>query len=630
MNGLMIVRMSKVSVAGPRSRIKEVIDYLEGKGTFHAEISSAGYVTGREREGIESFRPDERMIREREFLESLRLKIDELFSYLPRTPVRESYLDPCRAVREVAGVLERHLASCRDLAARKDKLNREMLEIARYKPFLDALGGLLHGVREAPDVAFFGLTIKTPETLPRVRELLGALTGDRFELLTARLPDGSEAALLVVGRSVAGKVRDALYAERIPELEFPASLHELPLTDKVALVKEREALLVSEIEVVEGELARFAARWGPVYHQVRRWLDEQLSVLRATSFAQQTRSCFFLYGWVPARDVPALRAELDERFGGTVVVEEKAILEEELEKVPILIRNPPYFKPFELFTRLLPLPKYTSFDPTPFLGIFFPLFFGMILGDAGYGLVLGGLSLWLARRFPRGGNLRDAGRVLLVSSCYTVVFGLLYGEFFGDLGNRLFGMEPICLERRKSVLPLLYFAVSVGFFHVVLGILLGLIKAVKRGAMKESASRALSLLIIAGLTVFIASLTGLLPALLTRPMAVAMAVLVVLLVIVGGSLAFLELLKSVGNIISYARIMAVGLASVLLAFVANRVAGLAGDIVVGVLAGFVLHAINILIGLLSPTIHSVRLHYVEFFGKFIEPGGRRYEPLKKP
>jgi V/A-type H+-transporting ATPase subunit I len=172
--------------------------------------------------------------------------------------------------------------------------------------------------------------------------------------------------------------------------------------------------------------------------------------------------------------------------------------------------------------------------------------------------------------------------------------------------------------------------VSVGFFHVVLGILLGLIKAVKRGAMKESASRALSLLIIAGLTVFIASLTGLLPALLTRPMAVAMAVLVVLLVIVGGSLAFLELLKSVGNIISYARIMAVGLASVLLAFVANRVAGLAGDIVVGVLAGFVLHAINILIGLLSPTIHSVRLHYVEFFGKFIEPGGRRYEPLKKP
>ena len=73
---------------------------------------------------------------------------------------------------------------------------------------------------------------------------------------------------------------------------------------------------------------------------------------------------------------------------------EKEMREEDLERVPIILKNPPYFKPFEIFTSILPLPAYTSYDPTPFIGIFFPVFFGMILGDAGYGLLLGGCSPW--------------------------------------------------------------------------------------------------------------------------------------------------------------------------------------------------------------------------------------------
>jgi len=622
--------MAKVVIAGPRDLIEDAIDFLEGKGTFHAEVSAEGYVRREVREAVESFRPGEEMLRERAFLESMRSRINALFGCLPRVAARESYLEPSRAAREVAGALDRHLESCRELAARREKLAREMDEIARYRPFLDAVGGLLKGVKEAPDLAFFGLTIRSPAMLPRVRELLERLAGGRFDLLTAGLPDGSVAAVVVAGADLAARVKDALYAERIPELEFPAALHELPLPEKVAVLREREAVLRSELQVVDGELARFAARWGPIYEKVRQWLDEQLSVLDATSFAHQTRMCFFLYGWVPARDLPALRAEIKERFGGSVVLEEKEILEEELEKVPILIRNPEYFRPFEIFTRLLPLPKYTSYDPTPFLGIFFPLFFGMILGDAAYGLLLLGLSVWLMRRFRRRRNVRDAGRVLMVASCYTVFFGLLYGEFLGDLGHRLFGMEPICVERRESVLPLLYFAVALGLFHVVLGMLLGLLSALRKGAMKESAKLVLSLLFIAAATGMVASMAGLLPELFTRATLTAMAVLAVLLIFVGGFLAPLEVLKTLGNIISYARIMAVGLSSVFLAFVANKVAGLTGDIFFGIIAGIVLHALNILIGLLSPTIHSVRLHYVEFFGKFIEPGGRRYEPLKKP
>lgn len=92
-------------------------------------------------------------------------------------------------------------------------------------------------------------------------------------------------------------------------------------------------------------------------------------------------------------------------------------------------------------------------------------------------------------------------------------------------------------------------------------------------------------------------------------------------------MAPLELLKNIGNIISYARIMAVGLTSVLLAFVANYMAGRIGSVWAGITVALLLHIFNLLLGVFAPTIHSLRLHYVEFLSKFMEPGGKEFKPL---
>ena len=100
-------------------------------------------------------------------------------------------------------------------------------------------------------------------------------------------------------------------------------------------------------------------------------------------------------------------------------------------------------------------------------------------------------------------------------------------------------------------------------------------------------------------------------------------------ILLGGLLAPLELLKTVGNIISYARIMAIGTTSVLLAVIANRLGGMAGDVVAGLLVAGFLHTFNLTLGVFAPTIHALRLHYVEFFSKFLEVGGRRFTPLTR-
>ncbi len=114
-----------------------------------------------------------------------------------------------------------------------------------------------------------------------------------------------------------------------------------------------------------------------------------------------------------------------------------------------------------------------------------------------------------------------------------------------------------------------------------------------------------------------------------KPLLLTLLFAIPVVLLSGGLLAPLELLRHVGNIVSYARIMAIGLTSVLLAQVANNMVGIMGSVWLGILAGIMLHGFNIILGIFAPTIHALRLHYVEFFSKIVGDDGREYKPLAK-
>jgi V/A-type H+-transporting ATPase subunit I len=309
---------------------------------------------------------------------------------------------------------------------------------------------------------------------------------------------------------------------------------------------------------------------------------------------------------------------------------------------PVLLRNPRPIRSFEPLLGLLPLPRYGSIDPTKFLATFFPPMFGLMLGDIGYGLLLavGAAMLFLfGRRKPR---LRSLAVIAAICAFFTVGFGLVFGELFGDLGHRL-GLQPLWRERfslgghdlGEAILGYLAIAVGVGVLQIIFGLVLGMINARRAGDRNMLWGNLARIAGILVLFFFVGRLVRLLPPVFSS---FGIAALVAFLAIMiwqsirhpmHGMMLPLEVLSTIGNILSYARIMAIGVASVILALLATTLAGMMGNVVLAAIIVILVHALNLALGIIDPTIQGLRLHYVEFFSKFLLTGGKRFSPLNK-
>ncbi|HVX89622.1 MAG TPA: V-type ATPase 116kDa subunit family protein, partial [Gemmatimonadales bacterium] len=377
-----------------------------------------------------------------------------------------------------------------------------------------------------------------------------------------------------------------------------------------------------EVARLRSELARTA---GPELQRAQVGLQDRLQALEAVPHTALTARAFVVEGWVPTRGKQLLIRGLQARCGDQVVVSEVAQEDWEGAEAPVELANPRLLRPFEVLIRLFPLPRYGSIDPTPFVAVFFPAFFGLMVGDIGYGLVLAVLGLVLHWRSRPGTLLRNVAEITGPCALFSILAGALFGEFFGDLGTRRFGLAPVLFRREEAIVPFLLLALALGVVHMTLGLVLGAVNA--RRHPRQAAGRGISAVMVLLVVGALLAAVKVLPERFFTPLVVILLIAFPVLVALEGVVAMIELVTTFGNILSYARIMALGVASVMLAVVANRMVGALGSVAVGVLFATLFHVVNFAIAMFSPTIHALRLHYVEFFGKFYSPSGVRYAPL---
>ncbi len=388
------------------------------------------------------------------------------------------------------------------------------------------------------------------------------------------------------------------------------------------------------MKLINEKLDRLSAAWYQELVILKKTFEDIDAELEEFNKFGCSEFIFVVMGWIPKKFLYRVKEAVKNAYDERVIIRELGVSAEEMEKAPTFYDNPRWVKPFETIMKLVSPPRYMEIDPSPILAIFFPVFFGLMVGDIGYGLAILAFALIMKNKFRTIEFVRNFSDILIISSIPTIIFGFLFGEFFGNFGEMMGWLHPVYLlgitwNRLEAIIPLLVLAIAVGVVHVFLGLIIGIINEVTRKNKKHLSEKVGMLLALSVLITIIALALEMIPSWTLYPV-IILGIAALLLIIYGaGAMGPMEIMSSVGNILSYARLMAIGMASVILALVANTLGGSMEVLAVGVLIAVLLHILNIVLAMFSPSIHSVRLHLVEFFSKFYKGGGTAYKPFKK-
>ncbi|TCC07184.1 V-type ATPase 116kDa subunit family protein [Kribbella soli] len=525
------------------------------------------------------------------------------------------------------------LAGDEELRGEAEALPRSIDALDALQPLVPELGRLNDRQLANLGLASMALVLDDPDLriVPELTRQLAELLGRGHLMVTSTAtPGGPVGCLLVLRRADLPDVNALLGTERIVEVGVPAAYAGKSLRATVEAMRERLAKLPGERNRVQTELAATVIPVAGSLHATIAVLRARAERAVAAAQADLSSRTFILRLWVPTKQTEQVERALADRLGQAVAVE-RLDTSESVEDQPVLLRNRPGWQPFQRLVGLLSWPARGDLDPTGLTALVLPIFFGVMVGDVVYGGLLLAGAWWLRSHWPKNSTVGQVGRVMALGGAWTILFGFLYGEALGSLGHSI-GMPALWFYRGgpTALQPLLLFALAIGLVHVVLGLLLGVWTAARGNHRRQVASKAGTLLVLAGLFGLAGAAAAGFPAGVLTPAVAALVVGVVVACVSQGALGLLlgplDLLGALGNVLSYLRLAAVGLASTYLAEVANQL-GARGPLLLGLLVATLFHALNLALAAFSPTIQALRLHYVEFFGQFYEGGGRLFAPL---
>ncbi|MGQ9778519.1 MAG: V-type ATP synthase subunit I [Bacillota bacterium] len=563
-------------------------------------------------------------------------------------PRRPNLIEQFAGVKTVLAE-EEFLSYARDEVALQKALSRIKeveAEYARLGAELHERQGILAQLRPWRGL---GLTRAELEGTRHVAVVLGLLPPKAVEGLKAALCAEPRAVLRVVSadereaRLILFWPREADPAAFLGDLPlvqvslpaFAGRLEEAIADEEAACARLEEALasLAAEAGRLAAERPRIEARLD--------YLRSELAKFKAAEKLLAGQRSFGLAGWVPERRVEKVRRALAATGAPHVFTTRPPLPGEE---PPVALENPPAIAPFEALVQGFSYPRYEEIDPTPVTAPFFFLFFGFCLSDAGYGLVLIlfclGLLKWL-KMTPVGKKL---ARLFIYGGVGAIIMGFLTGGFFGDLLGIRGVIDPI-----GNALVLLGIALALGLVQLFLGTILSALPNLRAGRWRDVLFDqgvwlcflvAVMLLLGKGslglarygraINYFaLASALGLVYG-ATRD---KRGLVAKLLAVPSGLFRIYNSIGFFSDVLSYSRLMALGLSGGVMAMIINLFARMAAGggpvgIALGILIGVFGHALNVALSILGAYVHSSRLQFLEFYGKFFEGGGRPFRPLR--
>ena len=353
----------------------------------------------------------------------------------------------------------------------------------------------------------------------------------------------------------------------------------------------------------------------------------------------QSEHALIMTGWIPSANKRGFEKRCKDVLGDSVYIEYEGVEKGEEGDVPILLKNKKLIRPFETLTEMYSLPQYSELDPTPYLSIFYWVFFGMMVADTGYGLLLGIATGIALRFFTLRRGMRKSLEFFHLLSYSTVIWGLIYGSAFGE------ALPFHLLSTSDDINTILILSVAMGYVQLVCGLVLQSVLLWREGKKLDMFSGPCSwlgilvsaVIVVLGLLVFKNQSVGTFGIILGA----ACALFIVVGYVISSSSPAKGIAKGLyelygisgylGDLVSYTRLMAIGIAGGSIGAAFNLIIGFMPPIArftIGALLLVALHGLNIFLSFLSAYVHGARLQYVEFFGKFYQGGGRAFQPLK--
>ena len=394
------------------------------------------------------------------------------------------------------------------------------------------------------------------------------------------------------------------------------------------------ANLKTDLGALEGEANTVSLQIGADVLAARSIIGDAVARLRVAGNFAQSEMIAVIHGWTPSDEYDALKSVIDKEYEGKVDVNQIDGGDEPHSGAPTLLQNHKFIRPFEICMSVFRPPTYGTIDPTAMVAVAFILFYGLILGDFVYGMVLIGLAKFLGRKLGHIDVVKDIVTIATSMGVSGAIFGIMYGEYCGDLLMRFWPSVPVLFHRAHEPEQLLIWAIYIGIFHVLLGLVLGIKESFRHGHKMHGLEKLGMLLGLIALLIQSFANFDVAPfnsSIFTVLSVIFIAVGVVLIFYTMkfmGFIGLIEIMSLGGNIISYARLMALGVASYVIADIANTLPGMMGYWI-GIPMAIVVHTGNIALGIASPTIHSLRLNFVEFLPKFYSPEGKGFTPFKK-